>query len=1022
MSAQPEVTERDRTFFVEAGAGAGKTTALVERIVALVHGGVPVTSIAAITFTEAAAAELRHRVRAALEQAGASGALDEVDDAPLLTIHAFAHRILSAHALAAGLPPVVEVRDEVEAAIAFDREWAALIDGLLSEPAHISTLGAAMVLGLEERHLRALARAFHDHWDELVDAPFSDVALSDAPPVAVDAAPLLARLDVLDGATDGCLDPSDRLCRHVRDTVAPLAARLRRAGAGDPLAVLDLVAGAGDLRAGNRGQAPKWRRPTKAVVVQMLEAAEQERRALLRGVRHDLLDLVAEEVRRFTLARVDRRKADGVLEFHDLLVLARDLLARDAGVLDEVRESVAHLLIDEFQDTDPLQAHLALLVGGDDPGRLFFVGDPKQSIYRFRRADLGVYAALRGAFAAGVVPLATNFRSTTGVIRWLSRVFERLFAAGGDGQAQWSKLVPVRPGRADAGPPVVTFGGAARGDETVAAIREREAGEIVEIVRRAVGDPWLVEEGNGGGGVGGGWRAARLDDVAVLLPTRTALPAIEAALDAAGIPSRIESRSLVWATQEARDLLALLRAVDDPSDQVAVVAALRTPALACSDRDLIDAVAAGLRWDEVAGGEQVAAVLPVGSPVRNGLDVLAAYRAAQREVAFTALIERVVRELRLLELGMAGPRPREAWSRVRFVVDQARAFADRGQGASLREFVEWAGRQADEKARALETVVPEADHVAVRITTIHAAKGREFPIVVVAGLSVEGEPYRDAAVVWPSGSGSGSGARSTVRPALRLGRAELGWASPGWDEARALDAALERQEDDRLTYVACTRARDHLCVSLHHRPVAGTRTSIAARLHAAVADARGLVELATVPMVLPLGVDAAPALAIPPPLPSPPPIAPPSPPAPAVPVPPPTPPVVPLRRAGLVPSSAVLQEAKASGRWWRDVPVVTGAGEWSVDLLYERGDGLVIAAFGVDSGDANDANDGVIEQGRDLLRAQADALSSVLPERPVAQTVLVLVTPDGELLRELALHAAEPHLPEKGGATPTMAG
>jgi len=246
MSAQPDVTQRDRTFFVEAGAGAGKTTALVERVVALVQSGVPVTSIAAITFTEAAAAELRQRVRVALERAGESAALDELDDAPLLTIHAFAHRILSAHAIAAGLPPVVEVRDEVEAAIAFDREWAALVDRLLSEPAHVATLGAAMVLGLEERHLRALARAFHDHWDSLVGAPFSDVALSDAPPVTVDAGALLERLDLLDGAIDGCLDPSDRLCRHLRDTVAPLAARLRRPESRDALVVLETKSEDGD--------------------------------------------------------------------------------------------------------------------------------------------------------------------------------------------------------------------------------------------------------------------------------------------------------------------------------------------------------------------------------------------------------------------------------------------------------------------------------------------------------------------------------------------------------------------------------------------------------------------------------------------------------------------------------------------------------------------------------------------------------------------------------------------------------
>jgi ATP-dependent helicase/nuclease subunit A len=1008
MSALPDVHRLDRALFVEAGAGTGKTTAIVERVVALVQEGVPVTSIAAITFTESAAAELRARVRVALEDAGASGALDDLDDAPLLTVHAFAQRLLAAHAVAAGLPPVLEVRDEVEAAIAFDREWAAFADRLLSDPALAPTMGAAMALGLEERHLRALARAFHDHWDSLVDRPFAPAGLSGTH-VDVDVSELVARLGRLDAAADGCIDASDRLCRHLREAVLPFAARLQAAagGSGDGgderdggHALLDVLAGAADLRAGNRGQAPKWRRPTKATVVQLLDAAEQERQAVLEGVRRRLLDLVAEEVRRFTLARAAQRRADGVLEFHDLLVLARDLLAGDAAVLAEVREEIAHVLVDELQDVDPLQAELALLLGGDDPDRLFFVGDPKQSIYRFRRADLAVYGALREAFAGSVVPLATNHRSTAGVIRWVGRVFERLFADGGDGQARWSGLVAVRPQRPDAGPPVVTFGGAGAVGETVAALREREAADVVDVVRRAVGDPWLVEDADGGG-----WRPARLDDIAVLLPTRTALPAIERALDDAGIPSRVESRSLVWATQEARDLLALLRAIDDPSDQVAVVAALRTPALACSDRDLLDAVTAGLRWDEVADGARVAAVLPdAATPVRRGLDALAQYRAARRDLPFTALIERVVRELRLLELGMAGPRPREAWNRVRFVVDQARAFADRGQGATLRAFVDWAERQADEKARALETVMPEHDHVAVRITTVHAAKGREFPIVIVAGLSVEGEPYRDAAVVWRTPGGG--------PPALRLGRADLGWASAGWDAAKAGDAAAERQEDDRLAYVACTRARDHLCVSLHHRAGAGGRSSIAARLHAALVGvgrrAAGGADLSSLPLVLPLGEDAAPAMAVPPPLPVP--TAPPVVGAPSAspsssPVPAPAALGAPVGASSTSPSASAdaspaaapidlrfasrpVVEAEANGRSWHGVRVLVDDGgsggpvEHVVDLVYEHGDGLVVVAFDEAESDGPD-------QWRERLHAQAAALRQVLPGRPVVRAVLV---------------------------------
>jgi ATP-dependent helicase/nuclease subunit A len=842
--------ELDRTFFVEAGAGAGKTSTLVDRVCGLVERGAPITKIAAITFTEAAAGELRERVRAELEDRADEGrphcdaALDDVDDAPLLTLHAFAQRILAAHAIDAGLPPVVEVLDDIEATISFDRTWAAFFDSLASDPVLVPTFGAAMVLGIQERHLRALARALHDHWDLLLDAEFSPVRLRGVslPPMVGDADRLVALAGEATAARRGCRAADDKLLIHLDDVVEPFARRLAAArsssGAADDLAVLEVLVGAPDLHCGN-GQKNNWIGPTKADVAELLSRLEEQRQQVLAGVRSVLLPVLCEEVRGLVLDRVAERRRAGRLEFHDLLVLARDLLERKPRVLAAVRASYDHLLIDEFQDTDPIQAQLAMLLGSDDrdvvPGKLFFVGDPKQSIYRFRRADIAVYSALRGRFQRDLVPLARNFRSVEPLIAWVNRVFAELLAPV-DGQAPWSRLLPDRDMRADAGPAVVTFGGPTTEKTTVGALREREAADIVEVVQRVLDDPWLVADKRADAEQ---WRPARLDDIAILLPTRTALPTIERALDAAGIATRIESRSLIWSTQEARDLLSILRAIDDPSDQVALVAALRTPALACTDRDLLDAVAAGLRWSSPD-----LALLADDAPVAVALRRIDGFRDLRWTTSFTAIVETVVRDLRLLEVAMAGPRRRESWNRVRFVVDQARAFADRGIGATLRAFVDWADRQAEERARALETVVPESDHLAVRITTVHAAKGREFPIVIVAGLSVEGEPHREASVLWHD---------SSAPPEVRVGAWPLGWRTSGYVDAKATDEMLDQHEADRLLYVACTRARDHLVVSLHHR--ADGKPSHASRLHGAADAAGALHDLSELPPVLPLAPD-----------------------------------------------------------------------------------------------------------------------------------------------------------------------
>ena len=834
----------DETFFVEAGAGAGKTASLVERVCALVERGTPITSIAAITFTDAAAGELRERVRLELENRAEEGrpfcaaALDDVDDAPLSTLHAFAQQILSTHAIAAGLPPVLELLDDVDSRIAFDTAWASFFDGLASDPALVPTFGAAMVLGLDERHLRALAWEFHDNWHLLRDVSFAPTGFAGAPAPPVDAAALADLADAAVAMSSGCSVDDDKLRLHLVEVVMPFATRLRDALAtGEPLAVLEAVQGSGSLTCGN-GRKDQWKGPSKQDVIDRLDAVEAERRSLLRAVRTELFALACEDVRTFVLGRVSERRRLGRLEFHDLLVLARDLLAERRDVLERARASYDHLLIDEFQDTDPLQVDLALLLGREGaeavPGRLFFVGDPKQSIYRFRHADIGMYSKVRGDFRSDVVPLAKNFRSVAPIIRWINRVFGHLLTSD-EGQAPWAELVAVREGRGDSGPPIVTFGGPTEERASIGALREREAADIVEIITRAIDDPWLVADRRGGEEH---WRPARLDDIAILLPTRTALPAIERALDAAHIPSRIESRSLVWSTQEARDLLAILRAIDDPSDQVALVAALRTPALACSDRDLVDAVDAKVRWERPDLD-----LLPDDAPVAVAIRTLDALRSLRWELPFTALVERVVRDLRLLEIATVGPRRRESWNRTRFVVDQARGFADRTPGASLRSFVEWADRQAEERARAMETVVPESDHLAVRITTVHAAKGREFPIVVVAGLSVEGEPNRDARVVWGGEDG----------PEIKVGAQDLEWRTAGYPDAKDADDLLDHQEAARLLYVACTRARDHLAVSLHHRSEG--RGSLAARLHESCAAVRMVTDLAGLPPMLPIAPD-----------------------------------------------------------------------------------------------------------------------------------------------------------------------
>ncbi|MEO9254693.1 MAG: 3'-5' exonuclease, partial [Tepidiformaceae bacterium] len=244
-------------------------------------------------------------------------------------------------------------------------------------------------------------------------------------------------------------------------------------------------------------------------------------------------------------------------------------------------------------------------------------------------------------------------------------------------------------------------------------------------------------------------------------------------------------------------------AIDDPTDQVAVVAALRSPAFACSDQMLEEYARAGGRWD-YRGPQRTEEALTKSHPVVEALAALHELHDGRWFESVSGQVEKVIRERHLFEVAFAHRRPRETWQRLRFVQERARAFVD-GGGATLRQFVAWLRAQAEAESRVVESVVPETDDDAVRIMTVHAAKGLEFPIVILAGLNTK-PTERFPSVIWDS----------EQQPHVRIGRKGAGFATPDYESARQREGQMDQLEKDRLLYVAATRARDHLIVSLHH--------------------------------------------------------------------------------------------------------------------------------------------------------------------------------------------------------------
>ncbi|GAA3594566.1 UvrD-helicase domain-containing protein [Kribbella ginsengisoli] len=934
-------TDTSSTLFVEAGAGSGKTHALVERVITLVlRDGVPLSTIAAVTFTEKAGAELRDRLRVEFEKArkgparaAADDALDDLDSASIGTLHSFAQQILLAHPIQAGLPPLIDVLDEVGSSVAFEERWSELQQQLLDDDTIAEPLLLAMAVGVELKHLRSLARLFGNDWDLIGDRVLVD------PPELVampDLSGLIAAAGKIGSTMADCLDAEDRMLAKVRQ-IHNLGLTLEAAT--DQETQLAHLQALRSLKVGRIGRKENWPDIAKlrADCTEVVDVAGSLVELLLDACLRHLSHWLAVRV----LESAELRRAEGRLEFHDLLVLARDLLRREPAVRSALQERYRHLLLDEFQDTDPIQIELAVRIAGgadaDAPdwrdveipdGSLFVVGDPKQSIYRFRRANIATYLTAQDLLG-DTVTLTTNFRTVPDVLDWINTVFTTLITPEPAAQPTYHPLTPHRPSAAaaptltavtdtpapttpspdptpdhttpvsgdqlsfldfsdeptdsdgstvfgesggsgsgepsesgdfsstpgdsdasgdasvdepaatthlasvtplrrhlsavptpsdatneplsqlaghlstaqsSAGPAVTILGAEPHDDlprAQASVLREREAADVAAVIDQALNNNWQVYDDKTES-----WRPAGAGDIAVLVPARTSLPFLEEALDRADIPYRAEASSLVYQTAEVRDLLACARALGDPSDQLALVTALRSPLFGCGDDDLFT-------WKRSGGSFNLTAPVPdalLTHPVGEAMEWLRRTYYASRWLTPSEVLAKIVADRRMLEVAATGPRARDAWRRVRFVVDQARAWSEVEHGG-LRSYLAWAAHQGEEASRVAEAVLPETDADAVRVMTIHAAKGLEFPIVILSGMTAAPNRQRGVQVLWPTDGGYAVKLKSSVQ-------------TEDFDLVQPVDEQMDDFERRRLLYVATTRARDHLVISLHR---SGTR-------------------------------------------------------------------------------------------------------------------------------------------------------------------------------------------------------
>ncbi len=850
-SHQADQADRDRvyrqigtTMFVEAGAGTGKTTALVNRVLELVTGpsAVPIGSIAAITFTEKAAAELRNRIRARLNELLAEqavvqaseteqvsealrSALDGLDSAAISTLHGFARRILSEHPVEARLPPRFEALDQIASDVEFDERWRRFISELLSDPGIGWAVDLVDAAGVQPDALRDIGEAFNANWDRVLAAG------EPAQATPIDASSFIEHGASLLEWRHPTRDFSDAAGK-LRHRLDGYVARLRAATTDiDRFAVLNEsnLDGGGVPKGGNVFRGEDWAPMREGLAALRAQCGA----AAIEAMDHAIAAL-CDRIAHCTLEAAEQRRAAGRLEFHDLLARSRDLLRASPQARASLHRKYRHLLLDEFQDTDPIQIEIAALIAAGEhgdavgpawdqldtiSGQLFFVGDPKQSIYRFRRADIELYDDAQRRFGHQIGETATlgvNYRSTVSIMAWVNAVFGSLMGdeAGDDITARrlQSPYSALTAARADIGRgPAVTALGIDAHDKqqsglNAEGIRAVEAADVAGTIAEIVHDGWEVHDRHLDGA-----RPARLSDIAILVPTRTCLPQLEAGLSAASVPYRLEASEFVWRSRTVRDLMMCLRAAADPDDALAVVSALRTPMYGCGDDDLYAYYRAVGSWSYFAP-ELEASQHGEHSRVATALVHLRALYEQHTLVAPSVLLERLVRERRVFEQAAAGPQTRDIWRHVRYVIDQARAWSE-SQHGGLRSFLRWVEMQSAERAKITEAILPESDDDSVRVMTVHASKGLQFPVVIVAGLQGNGAHPTSTRAIFVDD-------RSDGPPSSRYGGAEAVRLRKGAETLTYADLSdaerlADHHERVRLLYVACTRARDHLVVSLH---------------------------------------------------------------------------------------------------------------------------------------------------------------------------------------------------------------
>jgi ATP-dependent exoDNAse (exonuclease V) beta subunit len=824
------VESMERDIFLRAGAGTGKTTVLVERFcAAALDPEVGAGRILAFTFTERAADQLRRRIREELSSRtkGAQGellealeaALDGVERAWISTIHGFCRRVLASHPAAAGIDPRFRVVDEAEAERLASRAFDSALEALVG-----TGQPEALELAAANRR-RTLLQMTRGAYDELRSHGNPRPGLPQLTPTDTGAA--LGKL--IEAAREAHAE-----CEEAGGQSVSSRERIAKAMTLDPAAPPgeDLLERLRALEVKSGAKAFKGE-----ACGRYSDALKQAQAAVAAHVLGPAYEQLRELVARFGTRYEEHKAERAALDFEDLQLKTVELLSSSTKLRDRYREQFAHLMVDEFQDTNGLQLRLIEQLRGPDT-RIFLVGDEFQSIYGFRHADVEVYRREQRRFAGGeeangvALPLTRNFRAAPGLVATTNAIGRELLA----GFEPLTAFVDQQPDSAGQAPPV----------ELLLTIDDRNGWEADEVRL-----PRLPDDPSSGSKVAEARRlAGRLRElvdagedpagIVVLMRAFTHVAAVERALADAGLDPYVVGGRGFWSQQQIDDVRCLLAVVANPLDDEALFGALSSPACAVLPdtlwllrraatvraedgrerfghiwplvRDLVET------GDVGRGDAEAAALIPEDEleRIRRFAMVLGELRERSTEGGLESLVDRTATSF---GYDLATLRRRDGtarWANVRKLMRLAREF-EASEGPDHGAFLEYLDSRAASRDREAEAATRAEGHAGARVMTVHGAKGLEFDVVAVADLGRNLQLGWTPLRVRPGEEGPEGG--ELARVGVQLGR--LGRPAErlhDYQELTELAAERDAEEEARLAYVAATRAKRRLLLSGTFKP------------------------------------------------------------------------------------------------------------------------------------------------------------------------------------------------------------